>query len=61
VLALHDTEKISLFTAISSLPESTDNCKWYVEYSYGIMNHVCKCNFFLQLVIDGDRRNIQSK
>jgi uncharacterized membrane protein len=26
---MHETKKITLFSAISSLPESIDNCKWY--------------------------------
>jgi uncharacterized protein YodC (DUF2158 family) len=61
VLTLNDTQQITLFTVVSSLPEGTDNCKWYVDYSYGVMKQVFKCNFFFPLFIDSDRRTILSK
>jgi hypothetical protein len=58
---MHETKEITLFSAISSLPESIDNCKKYVDNSYGIFNQVCNWNFLLLLVIDADRRIILSK
>jgi hypothetical protein len=58
---MHESNEMTLISAISFLHESIDNCKRYDYYAYFILNQVCNWNYFLPLVIDADRRTILSK